>query len=396
MAQVIPIAALPVLTRLVPAPQLGTYFVWFGAVSVLTVVATGRLDMAVFAARSFEEVTQLLVAVMAFGITVAIVALAGSFGFEALMSRPLLAAGANDFILAWVVVAMLMAANQCLLAVYIYKADFRSVAIIKISLAGAVSLAQLFACWWFPVGASLVYAQLAATAIVVIALVFRFVSDKSNDFHPPQPLLIGGTLKQNYRFPVFAMPADFVNTYAAQLPLFLIAARFGAASVAFYALTLRVLAAPIGLLAGSVLTVFKENAGRDYRDLGNCLESYRHTLRSLAAMAAVPAVVLFFLGEELFVFVFGREWLEAGQFAELLAPMFFMRFVASPLSYTLYIANQQVQDLLWQLVLLGMTWAVFRHSGSLKFAVLMYSVGYSILYVFYILMSYRAARGNKP
>jgi O-antigen/teichoic acid export membrane protein len=102
---------------------------------------------------------------------------------------------------------------------------------------------------------------------------------------------------------------------------------------------------------------------------------------------------LFFYGEEAFVLIFGNEWSMAGRFAEILAPMFLMKFIASPLSYTLYIANRQLHDLGWQIALLLMTWAAFDLTGSLLSAVQVYSFGYSALYVIYLFISYRAARG---
>lgn len=393
MSQVIPIAILPFLTRIVPAAQLGTYFVWFGAVSVLTVIATARLDMAVFVARTEEEVRRLLHAVLAISVGVGATALVGAFYYESLSSRPLLTGGADDFTLAWSALACLMAINQTIIAVFVYRANFRGMAVAKVALAAVVSVSQLVACWIFPSVAALVYAQLVATLLVTGFLLYRLVAETGDGFGRLSLTSIGETVKRHYRFPTFAMPSDFINVYAAQLPLFLIAARFGEVSVAFYALTLRVLAGPIGLLAGSVLTVFKERAGRDYRNMGNCLDAYRHAFLSLSVMAILPFTALFFLGEEVFVLVFGSDWAQAGRIAEVLSPMFFMKFIASPLSYTLYIAHRQLHDLVWQIVLLAMTWAVFNLSGSLESAVLMYSGGYSFLYVAYLAISYNAAHG---
>ena len=70
-----------------------------------------------------------------------------------------------------------------------------------------------------------------------------------------------------------------------------------------------------------------------------------------------------------------------------------MKFVASPLSYTLYISNQQLTDLIWQIALFVMTWAVFALGSDLQASVGYYSAGYSLLYVVYLVLSYRAARG---
>ena len=105
--------------------------------------------------------------------------------------------------------------------------------------------------------------------------------------------------------------------------------------------------------------------------------------------------MLFVFGKQLVVWGFGDAWVDAGTYAEILAPMFFMKFIASPLSYTLYIANKQVHDLAWQIGLLTMTWVAFYFSGSLEAAVTAYSAGYTLFYVIYLALSYWAAHGDK-
>lgn len=93
------------------------------------------------------------------------------------------------------------------------------------------------------------------------------------------------------------------------------------------------------------------------------------------------------------MFVFGAEWMESGRYAILLIPMFYMRFVVSPLSYTIYIAQRQGLDLIWQLGLLGITAACFLLAGGVLEALWWYSASYAIMYVIYFAMSYRCAKG---
>jgi len=190
------------------------------------------------------------------------------------------------------------------------------------------------------------------------------------------------------------MPADFINVISNQLPIFFIGAKFGVASVALYALTTRVLAAPISLMAGSILTVFKERASSEFRQKGECIEAYMYALRSLVTIAAVPFGIAWFLIEDVFAWLFGEDWRAAGKIAQLLVPMYFLKFISSPLSYSLYIGHWQKYDLLWQISLLTITWAAFNFSNDLMKAVQVYAIGYGGLYIVSLSMSYACSLGK--
>lgn len=395
LAQLIPIAVLPIFTRILPQDQLGSYFVWFGAVSVLTVIATGRFDMAVYTARTEEQIRNLLAVTFLVSIVVAISTLLLAVSWQYGLGGSLLEGGASNYVWAWVFCAVAMSNYQMAMAVCVYRSHFKKMALAKIALAGSIAIFQLYLSALGFGLAGLVYANLTMACVVTFFIMVR-------SGYSPFVLLNGftkekfsKTVRENYRFPLFSMPADFINSFAAQMPLFVIVAKYGSAAVAGYALVLRVLAGPIGLLANSVLAAFKDEAGRAYRDAGNCIVEYRYTFRSLAVLAVVPFSILFMFGKPLVVWAFGDTWSDAGTYAEILAPMFFMKFIASPLSYTLYIANKQVHDLMWQVGLLIMTWMAFYLIGSLQAAIAAYSAGYTFLYVIYLALSYWAAHGDK-
>ena len=48
-------------------------------------------------------------------------------------------------------------------------------------------------------------------------------------------------------------------------------------------------------------------------------------MRFLIIVGILPALLLIIFGQELFAFVFGEEWREAGFYASILAPMAFLR-----------------------------------------------------------------------
>lgn len=392
-AQIIPMAMLPLLARWIPAAELGEYFVWLGAATVISVVATARLDMALFIARSEAEVLSLVRSILLISAGVALLTIAVVHCSVHSAPDLVLSYTVREHVVALSLMAWALAADQTLQAVFIYRAQFGPLALAKIVKVTSVSLAQLLTATLITSAVGLLYAQVVTSFLSVLVLLqYLGLSKALMAAWPPHEL--PHVIRANYRFPMFALPSDFLGSIAGQLPVFIIAARFDVSSAAAFALTLRAIAAPAALLASSVLTVFKERAGREYRERGDCLPAYRHAFRSLVVLAMAPSAFIHFWGAESFNVVFGPEWMEAGRFAELLAPMIFMRLIATPLSYTLYIANRQLSNLAWQGALLAATWACFSFGPNLEEAVARYSLAYGALYLAYLLLSYKAARGQ--
>lgn len=392
-AQAIPLAILPLLTRMLPPEALGQYFIWLGVATVASVVATLRLDVAIFSARSTEEIASILQAAIISALVFAglflTVLLALQFTVPGLIDRHIGSSGGT----AAAFLAALLAISQTCTAAYVYSAKFARQALARIILAASIALAQLIAVASGFGITGMIYGQVIASACVATWLVIDVNRSLSLDMGAGKVSRYLATIRKYWRFPVYSMPASFISAFSTQLPLFIIGGRFGNAPVGHYSLTNRALAAPVGLLSGSILSVFKEEASRQYRETGQCRQAYKKTFLLLALLGIIPFTLLFFISEWLFVLAFGPEWKEAGRLASMLTPMFYLKFVASPLSYTMLLANRQSHDLLWQLTLLVMTAIAFQFSNDIYWATASYSAGYSILYVVYLRMSYLAAKG---
>jgi O-antigen/teichoic acid export membrane protein len=87
--------------------------------------------------------------------------------------------------------------------------------------------------------------------------------------------------------------------------------------------------------------------------------------------------------------VFGEEWRQAGVFAAWLSPTFALGFVASPLSYLIFIVNRQGIDLMWQSGLLAIIFSALTFPSTLMSALWTYALGYSLMYVIYLFITYR-------
>jgi O-antigen/teichoic acid export membrane protein len=389
---VLPLLLAPLLTRMCTPADMGDFSVWLGVVAVGAIVATLRIDTVMVLDRDLQQ-QRLCFGVVnwsATALTIALTlfaALACFFDFPFLRDMSwleLLTIGAGTW---------LTAAMQTTLAYASSHKLFGKAATAKVLQAGTVAVSQ----------AALLCAGLDDRALLagqLIGLGAGLWAARRLLAPPTAPIRLTldpaqrAYLGKHQAFWRFSLPSSLLNTVVGQLPLFMIGIRHGAAAAGLFALTQRVLGAPVTLVAASVLDVFKRQAVQEFETLGNCLAVYRATFRALVLLALPPSLILFLFSPDLFAWLFGPAWRPAGELASILAPLCFLNFIASPLSYVFFIAGRQKMELGWQVALFAMTIAVFSAPLPLRHSVAGYAVGRSLLYVVYLAMSYHCARNG--
>jgi hypothetical protein len=155
-----------------------------------------------------------------------------------------------------------------------------------------------------------------------------------------------------------------------------------------FALTERMLTAPVSLLAASVLEVFKRQAVQNFRrweiaSMRSKRPGPRHSFGPPVYLRIRPG---------LYAWAFGEPWREAGNFAHPGTAVFLN--VASPLSYVFFVAGKQKVELMWQVALFITTITLFLAPLTLKQILWNYTICYSLLYLVYLFMSYRFAKNT--
>lgn len=392
MSQMFPLLLLPLITRVLSQQDVGYYFTWLGGVLILAVVTSLRLDMAVFQVktnRAAISVVHGLIIVLAVFFAIS---LAAGFLLEPVFQR------VSDFSFLWLISGLVAASflglNLVVNSIFSREGSFKRQAKWKIILGGVTALSQLIVLQSGFGVEGLILAHAAAVSMVSV-LMAKSCGVLGHKFFQLRLLRVSLLrVTQCRRYVFVSMPAALVNTTAAYLPLFLITGRLGPMAAGQFGLTQRVIAAPLGLVGSSIVSVFRQEVSETYRGFDDCLPLYLKTLRSLAFVALVPFALLAFFGPEIFLTVFGDEWRQAGVFAQILAPFIFLRFIASPLSYMLFLANRQYSDLLWQVILLVLTAGIFLMASDIDLAVILYSAIGSVMYSVNLLMSYKVAKGS--
>ncbi len=396
-SQLLLIIAAPLLTRLYSEEQFGVFAAVYSVMMIAGVASTGRYDPAILIQREPAKAAQVFRLCLTVTMMVAVAAAAVVFAFHQSLGR-LTGLGKHPWYLLLVPLYIVLdGGNKALNCWNLYRTSFSRLSQSKIAQAIATITTQTSAGYAGAGPLGLITGQLFGLLTVVVWL-FRPVR---MDLHS-LPKSSSATLKEvaveYHKFPCLFLPADFLNVFANQIPVLLMTSFFGPAVVGWYALTQRVLATPLSLVSSAILDVFKERSARDFRETGNCLALYRSTFRALAWLGVIPFLILGIVAPRAFNFIFGADWMQAGHYAQLLAPMFYLRFVASPLSYVIYVAQKPKIDFFWQaglvLVSLGAMFAG-KFFMAPEIAIGSFSAAYCLMYVVYIVISYRIAHGRR-
>lgn len=166
------------------------------------------------------------------------------------------------------------------------------------------------------------------------------------------------------KFPLLDIWSSLMNGISIHVPVLLLSLFFNPLIVGYYALGYRLLNVPMGVIGRSVSQVFLQRASLLSKDkkLAVFVED---TVRNLFLVSFVPFLLLGLLGADIFQFVLGDEWREAGTYAQILSPWIFFVFLGSPISTLVSILERQGVFFYFNLVLLAVRIASITIGGWL-------------------------------
>ena len=145
----------------------------------------------------------------------------------------------------------------------------------------------------------------------------------------PEPRLM--EVADQYRdFPVYRAPQNFINAVSQGLPVLLLASLSGAAAAGFYSLARTVLILPVNLVANSVGEVFYPHVTEAFHQHKKQAPLIIKATMVLGFISAAPFAIVFLIGPWLFGWVFGSDWVLAGEYASWLSLMMFFNFINKP------------------------------------------------------------------
>lgn len=163
---------------------------------------------------------------------------------------------------------------------------------------------------------------------------FRFKKDFSSS-------KTRAVLKEHREFPILNLPHVFIDNGRDILLATFILAYFGEAVYGSYGHAYQMLRIPLMLIGVSIGQLFYNKSTAAMHLKKPITPILSKTLTTLGLMAIIPFTVLFFVGTDIFAFVFGKQWSEAGTFAETMSFWLMVNFILSPITALPLILNKQ-------------------------------------------------------
>jgi len=352
IAQVLTIAASPILTRLYGPDAFGSFGLLIALSAMLVVVSGLRYELAVVPAKDDSIAANLLILslgiiLLVSGFSALIVAVAADW-IAALVERPEFAP-----LLWWLPILVLggglhQAVNYWTIRRKLYKriAVSRVVqAVASLSLQAAAGVAGLGSTGLI---SGRMLGSVVGTSILTTQL---WRADRALLFSAMKLKDIWAAAKDYSHFPKYNAPHNLISSLSRTSIPYALAPLFGVEVVGLYYLAERVMRTPSSFVINSVRRVFYQRSSELYNNGKSFYRLLVKTLAGLFSIAVVPYILFIFFGPELFAFVFGAEWERAGTLVQWLVNWWFLAFLAGPAIESLTVLALQKYLLYFQIAL---------------------------------------------
>ena len=393
IAQAIPIAISPILTRIYTPEDFGVFALYMSVASILSVVATGRYELAIMLPEDDEDAINIVALSVAISFLVSVLVLLVVFVFNAQITALL----GNPEISQW-----LYFVPFTVLLTGVYQSfnywlnrgkQYKQLATSRVVQSGTTASTNL--CMGFGgFGSSGLITSGIVGQGVATAMLGRMVwKNDRNKLKQIKKTTILSVAKRYIQFPKFDVLASLLNVFSYQVIPILFNALFNATIAGYYYLTQRILGLPITFISSAISDVFREEASRSFKKYGNAKHIYKETFKKLFFLSLIPSIILYFFAVDIFVTVFGQEWYRAGEYVQILTPMFFIKFISSPLSFMLYIGEKQKINIYMQLLFAISIFCSFLINDNAYDVLKTISILFSFIYIYYLYISAQIAKG---
>lgn len=338
IAQVVMFVFVPILTRLYTPSEFGVYSMFYSIVTILGVISSWKYEQAIMLPKSTKDAQALLF--LSIVITLGMVCLVGLVIL--VFNAYFIDYFDGKSLLVWMIPlgVLLTGLLQIFNAFSSRNQLYKQLASVRVANSLSVVGVQSISKYLFKLD-GLVAGRLLADLVSLLLLIRFHVKKQTLQLRSLSKRRLRANLKRHENFPKYQSFTAFLNAISQNIPVLLFAILYSAEMAGLYALTVRVLQVPVGLIGSSTREVYYQRASKMYAAGESIFELYKKTTLGLLKIFLLPFLVVVVFGQELFSFVFGQEWIISGEIAQILILWFLFLFINSPSVMTYSILKLQ-------------------------------------------------------
>lgn len=349
LAQAIPIAIIPILTRIFTPEDFGLLALYGAFVSILGVVVTGRYEIAIMLPKEDEDARVLLQVSTLVAFCISILVSIPLFVWNVEIAKFL----GNESIAPWLylmpISVLLTGVCQALIYWNNRQKKFKNTAMSRVNQSLFQGMTQTGLGVAQIVG-GLIWGQIIG---IISSTVYLLRKDRSYKkiLHKTKISSLKQQMSKYKKFPKYGIVGSLCDAGGMQMPVLMLTKFYSSTVTGMFSLTFRVLNIPTAIISSAIAQVLFQKVVEISYKAPEKLNGYIVKMFFLLFVLYLPAIpILFIWGDTLFAFVFGEEWRQAGVYAGYLVIAVAIRFAVSPLSAVLGLEQNIKKGVFWQVL----------------------------------------------
>lgn len=386
IAQAIPIAISPILTRVYAPEDFGVYALYMSIAGLFSLIATGRYELAIMLPKKDSDAMNIVFLSVIITFIIALI----TFLIILFFNQRLTTLLGNQSISNWLyfvpLTVLITGMYQSFFLWNNRKRHYKKLAMNKVIKSGATGSINL-GMGFYGLGASgLIFGEIIGQTSATVALGKTIWKEDNKLFNHPNKLKIFALMKKYKKLPLLNGPNAFIDGLRLSGISILIAKFFTTATLGQFSLAWRMLQAPMALLGSSLSQVFFQKVSS-----ANKQELYSIVKKFIikASLIISPVfLIIYFFSVDIFTFIFGEKWQLAGESASIMSCWLFLNFLSSPLSTIFIVLNKQEITLIFSIFFMAIPLSIIFIFKSLSFIDVLSLVTFSMsmMLIVFILM----------
>jgi O-antigen/teichoic acid export membrane protein len=392
IAQAIPIAISPILTRLYAPEDFGVFALYMSIVSILSVIVTWQYELAIMLPKRNRDALNILF------LSIALTILTSFFLFiiVVLFNTQITNLLNNQDISKWLYLTPFSILSIGLFNSFNYwfnrDKNYKLLATTKVTRSFINSSMNLIFGFLKLENIGLILSSFISQLFTIVLFIRNFHFQDIKLFSKKRTLIL---LRKYMKFPKVTLPHSIFSSLSQNLPIFIITKFFNSSDVGFYSFGNKIIMLPIGMISNAYYQVFFQS----FKDERNKLTFYLHKFRQVNMIFLPLFVLLWFILPDIFAFVFSTKWRIAGEYAQILLPLLYMKFLSNLFTTTTYIYYQKQEEnfvlgiLITFLIFLSLMLGVYNN--DIKIGLFCMMASNTSVIVFKLYRSFKFVKENK-
>jgi len=356
IAQAIPIAISPILTRIYTPEDFGMFALYMSVASILSVVATGRYELAIMLPKKDEDVINIVALSIFISFFVSFIALLIVSIFNAQITNLL----GNPEISSWLYFIPISVFLTGMYQSFNYwsnrKKQYKRLATSRVIQSGTTATTNLSMGFFSGFGSGgLILSGVLGQGMATAILGKMVWGEDKYRLKEIKRLKIFALAKRYIKFPKYDMPSSIIYTIYSNMAIIFFTKFFETSVSGFYFFANRIIKTPFSFFISAFSDVFyqKLSKSKNYNEIAKEINQFSIKLFTITI---VPFLIIIYSSYFYVEFIFGEEWKELYIYIMIFSMPIYIGLLLAPYGHVLKIINRQEVSMylhLFRLVILG-------------------------------------------